>query len=170
MNTKEKTAMNLVLSDAHFDFQKGLNARAFFKISDHEMGQDLVQETFLKTWKHLVSGGKIHMMKAFLYHILNHLIIDEYRKRKTSSLDDLLEKGFEVGTDDTEHLFNTLDGKILILLIKSLPEKYREVIHMRFIKDLSLKEISLITGKTKNSVAVQIHRGLIQLKLLYGHA
>lgn len=32
-------------------------------------------------------------MKAFPYHVLNNLIVDEYRKRKTASLDDLLEKG-----------------------------------------------------------------------------
>ncbi len=38
---------------------------------------------------------------------------------------------------------------------------------MRFVKTLSLKEISLITGQTKNTIAVQIHRGLEKLKILY---
>ncbi|HTK33161.1 MAG TPA: RNA polymerase sigma factor [Candidatus Paceibacterota bacterium] len=170
MTTREITSINSILTDAHRNFQRDLNSRAFFKVSDYEMGQDLVQETFLKTWKHLVNGGKIHMMRAFLYHVLNHLIIDEYRKHKTSSLDDLLEKGFEVGTNDTEHLFNTLDGEILVKLIKDLPEKYKKVVHLRFIKDLSLKEISDATGKSKNNIAVQIHRGLSQLKSLYKHA
>ncbi len=40
---------------------------------------------------------------------------------------------------------------------------------MRFVQDLSLKEMSLITGKTKNSIAVQVHRGLEKIKVLYGH-
>ncbi len=137
MATQEKKVINTALTKAYLDFQKGLNARAFFKISSHELGEDLVQDTYLKTWKHLVGGGKIHMMKAFLYHVLNHLLIDEYRKKKTSSLDDLLEKGFEVGTDDTEHLFNILDGRLLVLLMHRLPEKYkksyRHEIHRRFV-------------------------------------
>jgi len=43
------------------------------------------------------------------------------------------------------------------------------MMRMRFIQDLSLKEISLITGQSTNAIAVQIHRGLIKLRLLYNH-
>ncbi len=39
--------------------------------------------------------------------------------------------------------------------------------HMRYVRELSLKEISLITGQTTNATAVQLHRGLEKLKLLY---
>jgi DNA-directed RNA polymerase specialized sigma24 family protein len=34
------------------------------------------------------------------------------------------------------------------------------------VQDLSLKEISLITGDSKNSIAVKLHRGLEKLKKL----
>jgi RNA polymerase sigma factor (sigma-70 family) len=155
------------LTTAHFDHEKGLNAYAFFKVHNHEMGEDLVQDTFRKTWSYLLKGGKIDVMKAFLYHILNNLIVDEYRKNKTTSLDALLEKGFEPSTGDTERLLNVLDGKAAILLIQQLPEKYQKVMRMKFVQLLTLKEISLITGQTKNAIAVQIHRGLEKLKLLY---
>lgn len=63
-----------------------------------------------------------------------------------------------------------MDGKRALLLISRLPEKYREVIRMRYVQDLSLKEISLITGKSKNTIAVQMHRGLEKLKKLYTSA
>jgi RNA polymerase sigma factor (sigma-70 family) len=155
------------LTTAHFDYEKGLNAYAFFKVHNHEIGEDLVQDTFRKTWSYLLKGGKIDVMKAFLYHILNNLIVDEYRKNKTTSLDALLEKGFEPSTGNTERLLNVLDGKAAILLIHQLPEKYQKVMRMKFVQLLTLKEISLITGQTKNAVAVQIHRGLEKLKLLY---
>ena len=81
MTPKEKKRLQGVLTIiAHNDYEKGLNARAFFKLSNHETGEDLVQHTFMKTWIYLVKGGKIEIMKAFLYHILNNLIVDEYRK------------------------------------------------------------------------------------------
>ena len=160
---------SLILSDAHSQFEKGLNKHAFFKLHNHATGEDLVQDTFMKTWVYLVKGGKIDVMKAFLYHILNNLIVDEYRKRKTVSLDLLLEKGFEPGIDRSEHFLKVLDGKAGILLIARLPEKYQAVMRMRYVKDLSLKEISLITGQSKNTIAVQIHRGLEKLKVLYNH-
>ncbi len=167
MTKKDTLEIHKMMTNAHHDFQKGLNTRAFFKVGNHATGEDLVQDTFMKTWKHLVNGGKIHMMKAFLYHILNHLIIDEYRKRKSSSLDDLLEKGFEPGVDDTEQLFNKFDGKALLLLIHRLPLKYRDILNMHYIKDLTLSEMSAITGTSKNTIAVQMHRGVKKLKSLY---
>lgn len=158
------------MTEAHHDYGEKLNAHAFFKVRDHAIGEDLVQETFKKTWSYLVKGGKIELMKAFLYHILNNLIVDEYRKHKTTSLDVLLDKGYEPSTGLSGRLFNILDGKAAILLIQHLPEKYQKVIRMRYIQDLSLKEISLITGQSKNAVAVQVHRALEKLKMLYNPA
>lgn len=95
--------------------------------------------------------------------------MDEYRKRKTTSLDVLIEKGYEPKTRHSERLFDILDGKAVLLLIKRLPETYKRVMRMRYVQDLSLKEISLITGQSKNTIAVQVHRGLEKLKLLYTH-
>jgi RNA polymerase sigma-70 factor (ECF subfamily) len=167
MTPKQETKLQALLTTAHKDFEKGLNVRAFFKVHDHLIGEDLVQDTFIKTWSYLVKGGKIEMMKAFLYHVLNQLIIDEYRKRKTTSLDTLIEKGFEPRNTDSERNANIFDGKIAMALIKKLPEKYQKIIRMRYTQDLSLEEMSLLTGKTKNSIAVQIHRGLEKLKILH---
>ncbi len=161
--------MKDTLTQAHLDFDKGLNARAFFKTSNHVIGEDLVQDTFIKTWSYLVKGGKIDTMKAFLYHVLNNLIVDQYRKHKTLSLDVLMDKGFEPSDNDSGKIFNILDGKAALLLIARLPIAYQKVMRMRYVQDLSLKEMSLITGQTKNSIAVQIHRGLEKLKLLYKH-
>ena len=168
MTEKQETQLRAVLTAAHLDYEKKLNMHAFFKVSDHNLGEDLVQDTFMKTWVYLVRGGKIDTMKAFLYHILNDLIIDEYRKHKTASLDAIMEKGFvPSGGVNSERLFNFLDGKASVLLIRRLPETYQKVMHMRYVQELSIKEMSLITGKSKNAITVQTHRGLKKLKMLY---
>ena len=113
MTTSQATKQRLILTVAHQDFEKGLNSYAFFKVSNHAAGEDLVQETFLKTWAYLAKGGKIDTMKAFLYHVLNHLILDEYRKHKTVSLDALISKGLDPSIDYSERLVNMLDGKVI---------------------------------------------------------
>ena len=164
MNPEKETPLQKILSVAHHDYERDLRARAYSKVHNRETGEDLVQETFLKTWKYLVKGGKIDMMKAFLYHVLNNLIVDEYRKHKTSSLDTLIEKGFEPSTNDSERMSNILDGKAAVLLIQNLPEKYQKVMRMRYVQQLSIAEIALITEQSKNTVAVQIHRGIKKLK------
>jgi len=167
MNKKETALKQAELTVAHTEFSKGLNLRAYFKIHDRARGEDLVQDTFMKTWSYLVKGGKIDTMKAFLYHILNNLIIDEYRKQKTTSLDFLLEKGFEPSAGGAGRLFDTLDGASAIILITRLPEKYQKVMKMKYVQELTLEEMALITGLTKNALAVQLHRGLEKLKILY---
>ncbi len=169
MTPKQEDKLRLILTGAHHDFDKGLNARAFFKVNNRATSEDLVQDTFIKTWSYLVKGGEIETMKAFLYHVLNNLIVDQYRKHKTTSLDVLLEKGFEPSINEQTHIFDMLDGKTAILLIAQLPEMYQKVMRMRYVQDLSLQEISTLTGQSKNSIAVQIHRGLEKLKLLYNH-
>ncbi len=163
----QQIQLRSILTLAHNDYEKGLNARAFFKLSNHETGEDLVQITFMKTWNYLKKGGKVEMMKAFLYHILNNLIVDEYRKRKEASLDVLIEKGFDPSTTDGTGLVNVLDGKAAILLIEHLPETYKEVMRMKYVQDLSLEEIAIKTGLSRNTIAVHIHRGIEKMKLSY---
>lgn len=169
MTPQQAIIRKALLTQAHHDYAKGMNTYSFFKVRDRAMSADMVQSAFIKTWSYLVREGKIDLMKAFLYHILNQLIIDEYRKRKMSSLDALLEKGYEPGTDRSKRVFDILDGKAALLLIRHLPPKYRNVMRMRYAQDLTIKEISLITGQTRNAVAVQAHRGLEKLRLLFHH-
>ena len=167
MTQEQENQINTVLTNAHHEYVKGLNYYAYSKVHNRATGEDLVQDTFMKTWKYLARDGKIETMKAFLYHVLNGLVIDEYRKRKAFSLDILLEKGFEPSIDESDQHLNVMDGKVAINLIKDLPEKYQNVMTMRYEKMLSLGEMSQITGETKNTIAVQIHRGLKKLKFLY---
>ncbi len=161
--------MSATMASAYTDFEKGLNKHSLYKLHNRELSEDLVQDTFMKTWGYLVRGGKIEVMRSFLYHTLNCLIIDEYRKRHISSLDVLIEKGFEPGTINPEQLIDQLDGKTAMLLFQQLPKKYQEIMQMRFIEHLTLSEMAVRSSQTNNAVAVQVHRGLAKLKVLYTH-
>ena len=163
----EKLNLQMVMTAAHADFEKGLTRHAQFRVSDSGVCEDLVQDTFMKTWLYLVKAGKIDLMKPFLYHILNCLIIDEYRKKKSTSLDAMLDKGFEPGNDDFDRTVNLLDGKVAVALILSLPVAYQKIMTLRYVDDLSLSEIAVLTGQTKNSIAVKAHRGMEKLRELY---
>ena len=64
-------------------------------------------------------------------------------------------------------MLDCLDGKAALLLIQRLPLTYRKAMRMRYVQDLTLKEMSLVTGQSKNTLAVQLHRGTQKLKVLY---
>lgn len=167
LTTQEKIHLQTVMTSAHNDFEQGLLRHANYRVSDSGRCDDLVQDTFLKTWVYLIKAGKITSMKPFLYHILNCLIIDEYRKKKSVSLDMLLEGGFEPENDEFERVVNQIDGKAAVALIMTLPVAYQKVMSLRYIDDLSLSEIAVETGLTKNLVAVKTHRGMEKLRALY---
>jgi len=139
------------LSSAHSMYEKSMSAYALFKINDLEASKDLVQDTFIKAWRYLARGGKVDFMKPFLYHILNQLIIDEYRKKKkTTSLDALIEVGDEPGIDYAEQIISECDGKAAQRLVEHLPNKYKRVIHMRYKEDLSRGDLGGNRTKEKH--------------------
>ncbi|MDO8575235.1 MAG: RNA polymerase sigma factor [bacterium] len=168
-NVKQQILSNAFLSLAYHDYEKALNSYAYFKVSDHSLGEDLVQDTFMKMWNYLQKGGEVLQMKSFLYHILNNLIIDNYRKNKSFSLDLLLDNGYEpnINNDDSEKMLDFLDGESAIKLIRKLPKKYIKIMQMKYEKNLSLSEISKLTLTSNSTAAVQLHRGLDKLKILY---
>ncbi len=171
ISPKEQIKQRKIITAAHTAYRKTLISHATFKLNDKATGDDLVQNTFKKTWIHVLHGGKINMMKSFLYHILNNLIIDEYRKRKfkTVSLERLHETGFDHEDETSESLLNQIDGRKASLLIVKLPKIYRTVISLRFMKNMPIKEIAHTVHRSKNTVTVQIHRGILQLRKLYHH-
>ena len=145
------------LSDAIF-------RHCWFRIGDREKAKDLMQETFTRSWQYITQGTTVNNLKSFLYRVANNLIIDEYRKKKELSLDGLMADGFEPGFNEIKTTEQAIDAKLALAVIDQLDEKYREAILMRYVDELSPKEIAEITGENENNISVRLHRGLKQLK------
>jgi RNA polymerase sigma-70 factor (ECF subfamily) len=144
----------------------------YFKVGSREEAEDLCSAVFLKTWNYILESGlKDHKtLKALLYKIARNLIIDHYRKNKdkeTISLDG--DSGIQI-IDDQQSSVKIMELKTdLIVLETKLPElkdEYREVIILRFVNELSIKEIAEILDKPKGNIRVLIFRALKALKEL----
>ena len=157
--------------EAFDEYGDALFRHAQLRISNRERAIDIVHDTYAKVWSYVRNGHEIESFRPFLYKVLNNLIIDEYRKRKESSLDALLElEGVDEGSFDdlsestVESLAATLDGKKAFTVLDTLPDEYREVIILRFVDELGPKEISTLIEESENTVSVRIHRGLKMLR------
>lgn len=153
------------------DYSDALFRHASIRVSDRERAIDIVHDTFTKVWSYARAGHQIDSYRSFLYKVLNNLIIDEYRKRKESSLDALMsvegvdEGSFpELSESTVEALAATIDGRQAFELLAELPDVYREVIIMRFVDELGPREISDLIEESENVVSVRIHRGLKLLR------
>lgn len=136
-----------------------------YRVFDHDKAKDITQETFIKTWKQLADGVEIKNVRAFLYRVARNLIIDASRKKTMVSLEDLAANGFEPKAE-TANLDNIIDGGNAIQYLKKLEPIYQEVLFLRFVNDLSPKEIAVQLNETQNLISVRINRGLKQLKKL----
>lgn len=160
-NNKEKQ-----FTDAYDAYADAIFRYCYYRVFDRDKAKDYVQETFCRTWKYIAEGNEIENIRAFLYKTANNFIIDESRKKKAVSLDQIMEKGFSPSVDFREKNENYLTGKEIVVMIHSLDKKYREVITMRYIDELSPREIASMTGDTEDNVSVKIHRGLQKVRKL----
>lgn len=153
------------------EYADALFRHASFRLSDRERAVELVHDTFAKAWGYLREGHEVSSFRPFLYKVLNNLIIDEYRRKRESSLDALLAKeGVDEGMfadlrdEPVEALINTLDAKRALTLLGELPEIYRETITLRFVDGLTPKDIAALIEESENVVSVRLHRGIKLLK------
>lgn len=137
----------------------------YFRISDREKAKDLLQETFMRAWRYVTEGKKIDNIKAFLYRVANNVIIDEYRKRKPiSSLEDIQEDGFEVMGEKDVALTPVLEKENIDQILHKIDGDQKEVLVMRYVDDLSIKEIANILQVSENVVSVRIYRALEKIR------
>ena len=163
--------------EAFETYADGLFRHAYFRLSDRERAYDLVQDAFLKTWDHVSRGEEVRNYKAFLYRILHNLIIDEYRKKKSGSLDALLEDETRAASTEAlmaegslEEAMGTLDERALVEQVLSklplLPPPYREILTLRYVDGLEIGDIASMLSITENVVSVRIFRALSKLRTL----
>jgi RNA polymerase sigma factor (sigma-70 family) len=152
---------------AYDAFADAIFRHCYFRISDHDLAKDLAQETFMRAWEHAAKGTEIRHMRAFLYRVAHNLIVDEYRKRQRStlSLDDLQEQGFNPKEEGGSTIQSAIEMKDVLALLDKVDSKYRDIVVMRYIDELSLKEIAEILGEKENTVSVRIHRALKQVRI-----
>lgn len=136
----------------------------YFRVHDRDLAIDLTQETFVRTWEYLRQGKEVDNLRAFLYRVASNLIVDFSRKKKSQSLDNMQDKGLEIRHIDRETTEGRLDAKGVVLVLDKLNDNHRTVIVMRYLDELSVKEIAQALGESENAISVRIHRALKKLR------
>lgn len=140
---------------------------AYFRLGDRDRALDVMQDTFCRVWKSYGSGESVGNMRALLYRIAGNLVIDEIRKKKTLSLDALAEDGFDPEASDDGSMARETYGEI-IALMREMEEEDRVPLLLRYVDDLSPKDIAETLGITENAASVRIHRALAKVRALAG--
>jgi RNA polymerase sigma-70 factor (ECF subfamily) len=161
-----------VFMESYEEFSDAIFRYALFQTSKREIAMDITQDTFIKTWEYLQKGTEVENIKAFLYRVAKNLIIDHRRKKKSSSLDQILEAGVDFTEEENvleekeKDFEKAQDRERVLKAVEKIDERYKEILLMRYIEEMSIKEIGDILDKSQNHVSVMIHRGVEKLKKL----
>ena len=144
------------------------------KIKNYNLAHDVFQDTFIKVINSLKRGKYNEEGKfvPWVMRIAHNLVIDHFRRqKKTRSIaptDDF--NIFDVISNEEKNAEeNMITDQItsdVRKLIEELPEDQKEVLKMRYYRDMSFKEIAEITDVSINTALGRMRYAVINLRKL----
>lgn len=138
-----------------------------------QLAEDIFQETFVKAIMTLKQGGYTESGKfsAWLIRIAHNLVIDSFRHEKWENMlstvsdesDPLNRRELAEGNIE-DFMIDDQIKKDVRKIVMSLPDAQREVLVMRFYRNMSFKEIADATSVSINTALGRMRYGLINMR------
>jgi RNA polymerase sigma-70 factor (ECF subfamily) len=154
--------------------QQKLFTYIMFVVRDHDMADDIFQETFVKVIMKLQQGqytdsGKFQF---WLTRIAHNVIMDWYRSVRNQHIvepteDNDLSNLRGASLVDSFRESEIVNEQVLCdvkKMMNALPAPQREVVYMRFYQKLSFKEIAELTGVSINTSLGRMRYAIINLR------
>ncbi len=136
------------------------------KVATKAEAEDLAHEVFTKAWRNMPRYTfQGFPFSSWLYQIARHQVIDYYRvKKEHQSLENANEEALSVAATLDQDTDLALSVGRVKLAIKKLNSDQQDVILMRFVDDLSHREIAKAMKKSEGAVRLIQHRAIHELK------
>jgi RNA polymerase sigma-70 factor (ECF subfamily) len=158
----EKEAFGLLYDYYHSRIYRFI----FLKVSNKQDAEDITHQVFLSAWQNIKNyESQGFPFSSWLYRISRNAVIDFYRRKKNEIP---LEEVSNVLNDELK--IDKIDLKIqmekVMKALKKLKPEYQDIIIMRFVDDLSIKEAAKALDKSEGAVKIMQHRAINSLKKL----
>ena len=145
-----------------------------FVVRDHDIADDIFQETFVKVITRLQKGQYTDSGKFIFWitRIAHNCIMDWYRQQQANHIIEVTEGNDlqnlrSASVMDTNKEAEMINEQVLVdikKMVDMLPTPQREVVYMRFYQQLSFKEIADLTGVSINTSLGRMRYALINLR------
>ncbi|MFH4965957.1 RNA polymerase sigma factor [Gaetbulibacter sp. M235] len=127
-----------------------------------EQAKDILQEAFIKIWRNLNDYDQSLKLSSWIYRIVHNETISYWRKQKSFgkdrqvTLDETLFKDVSINFEMNED--NEQKERLTHEVLKLLPLKYKTVLVLKFMENMSYHEISDVLKIPEGTVATWINR------------
>jgi len=153
---------------------------AYHLTYSEEDSNDLVQETYLKAYKHIDKYQRGTNPKAWLFRILKNAFINEYRKKVNRptkvDFDDIVkyqegDQEQSLYQDFRQEIYQNLIGDEVTSAVNALPTDFRTILLLCDVEGFTYDEIAKIVDIPIGTVRSRLHRARNMLKKrLYDYA
>jgi len=132
---------------------------------DTETAEDILQDIFLKVYMNLNAFNPELKFSSWIYRIAHNETINHWRRNKNKSSTDVSWDEHETlkniikDTSDTEqNVYQKITNEQLLDALKSIDEKYRNVLVLNYLEGKSYREIADILKKPIGTVGTLLNR------------
>lgn len=138
------------------------------KLGRREDAEDITHQVFLSAWQNIGSyKHRGHPFGSWLYQIARNQVVDHYRAKKNeASIESVDPEYFVVPASAQFDLATKLEMEKVRAAIVKLKPDYQDVIILRFVEDLPLRETAEAMQKTEGAVKLMQHRAIKELQNL----
>jgi len=130
------------------------------RLSTSQDIEDLIQETFLKVFRHIDRYNPEFKFSTWLYTVAIRLAISNYRSNKSKDNSSI---PYHPPADPQEIVIRKDQSQKMWSCAESLHNKQYEALWLRYMEDMAVKEIALVMNKTQVQVRVLLHRARLNL-------
>lgn len=139
--------------------------RKFFLLQtrgDEMASDDLAQETFIKVWNKFPELTQVSSFSSWIFRIAYNTWLDHCRRHRKSETTQIADSVGEARSDDS--IDNHDLHRLLLKSLGLLTEQERITITLFYLSELSIKEISEVTGMVGGTVKANLSRGRAKLR------
>lgn len=138
---------------------------AYYRTMDSNEAEEITSQTFLAALENIQSFEYRNIPVAvWLFKIASNALTDLYRKKgKTVELTEDYASG-DSSYEPEQVVMGRSEKEQLVQHLNNLPSSQQQALVLRYIQDLSHKEIAQIMDKTEGAVKQLLHRGLTCLR------
>lgn len=126
-----------------------------------EMAEDTLQDTWLTVIRRIYSLKKLDAFSTWLYRIARNKVYQQLRRKKMLSK---FNDNITVPNNAEDDIFSPEDAAKIHKCLKELIPEYREVLMLRFLEQMSYKQISEVTNCSLGTIKSRIHYAKLALK------